>query len=176
MPVGGVLVPLEACRRSLGNYYKRTGSSGGLLRRQPERGEVLLQAASSVCWRPGPPVWKPAFSWWLLATEGWSVQSMLQCLFFSEVLAAPSTLLVLCPRPHGPECQLFVQVQDLHLLPPSRLPWRLFWGEGGGWVIVTEHCIHTYSLCFVEGNFPRLILKGVILLLMHGVFVCFLTS
>lgn len=74
----------------------------------------------------------------------------------------------------GPEGQLSVQVQDLHFLPQSRLPWRLFWG---GWVIVTEHCIHTYSLCFVEGNFPRLILKGVILF-MHGVliFVCFLTS
>lgn len=39
-PVTGVMIPLEAYCRSLGNYYKRTGSSSGLLRPQPVLGEV----------------------------------------------------------------------------------------------------------------------------------------
>lgn len=49
LPVRGVMMPLEAYCRSLGNEYKRTGSSVGRLRPQPVLGEVLLQAASSVC-------------------------------------------------------------------------------------------------------------------------------
>lgn len=64
------MTPPEACCRSLGNYYKRTGSSVGLLRPQPVLGVVLLQAASSLCWSPEPLVRKPVFSWWLLAYCG----------------------------------------------------------------------------------------------------------
>lgn len=56
LPVSGMMIPLEAYGRSLGNYYKRTGSCMGLLRPQPVLGKVLLQAASSVCWSPGPLV------------------------------------------------------------------------------------------------------------------------
>lgn len=116
-----------------------------------------------------------------LPFEEWSVQSLLQCSFPSGTSAPPPPP-YRCSTPSGFHrfswSRMSVVCANTGLSLPAPEPGchGVCSGEGG-WVIVTEHFIHTYSLCFVEGNFPRLILKGIILL-MHGVliFVCFLTS